>query len=117
MMDAEELRDRLAEIAEKTMGADAINPFACWVGDAAEERRIGDDIGSGRGAWVTARRTARLGLEALDAGNIEGAKEFLLIATDFYIDALESRIEPRDIAFLSNSAQRRGRRKKNQERN
>ena len=84
-----------------------------WVGDVADERRVKDDIKAGRLAWRSrASDRPEWGYKALPTGNLALAKELLVDRDGLVHRALESRIEPKDMAFLSNSAQRRGRQKK-----
>ena len=108
----DEIRRRLTTIIAKTKGAENVEVPAWWGDERADEQRVMDDLRSGRLAWRDAQRTARWGLEALVGGETERAEEYLSIATDWYIKALESRIEPSDLDFLSRSARRRGRPKK-----
>ncbi|WMS43445.1 hypothetical protein RDV64_03305 [Acuticoccus sp. MNP-M23] len=111
MMDAEETERRLKRLLVRTQGADNVKGPAWWGEGNADERRALDDLHTGRLAWREARRTAKRGLEELTVGKVELAADLWFIANDFYIDALESRIEPKDVVFLSSSAKRRGRRK------
>ena len=108
-MDADSIRDRLTRIAVFTAASSGVNALGYWLGDVAEERRIEDDLGSGRADWKGAHRAAKLGVESLDAGNLKAAEEFAWIAVEYLLAALNSRIEPADLKFLSNSAARRGR--------
>lgn len=108
-MDAETMRRRLEKIARATVQAQSVDAVGFWVGDKAGERRAIDDLNAGRRAWLGAYRASQGGLQALAGGNLEMAELYVWQATDLFVDALWSRMEPADIDFLSNSASRRGR--------
>lgn len=108
-MDADALRRRLSGLARKTATATALGPFAYWDGDKAAERQVRDDFAAGRAHWRSAHSAAKLGLDALDKDDRQGASEFLWIATDFYISALERRIRQEDLQVLGKPAAKRGR--------
>lgn len=103
------LRDRLLTLIEKTKSAERLKAGGWWVGDVAGERRMRDDLVSGRVYWTNAHDHSRRGLESLDAGNRELALTYAWSATDFYVAALESRVRPADFAALGRSSERRGR--------
>lgn len=109
MKDEAELRRRLTKLLSKTADAGAILPPVHWVGDAAEERRIRDDSKFGRLNWRSAYNAAKLGINALEHGDINLATEFWEISQDFYVAALEARISETDKKRLSKSAEKRGR--------
>lgn len=111
-MDATVIRSRFDEIIAKTKGADRVAPAGWWGRAYADERRVIDDGRAGRHSWRGAHEHAKYGIAELEAGNLQAAEAFLWAATDLYIDALESRIEPKDRDRLSKSAQRRGRPRK-----
>jgi hypothetical protein len=116
-MDAEAMRRRLEKIAVATASAKSVDALGFWVGDQAGERRVLDDFHTGRRDWLGAYRSARAGIKALDAGDLEMAEIYVWQATDFFVGALWSRMEPSDVKFLSQSAQRRGRRSETDDRN
>lgn len=115
-MDADAMRRRLENISRATASSTRLEPAGFWVGDKAGERRTWDDFGAGRLAWRGAHRATQAGLKALDDGDLEMAEICVWQATDLFVDALWSRMEPADIEFLSNSAGRRGRPSKHSER-
>lgn len=108
------LRNRLEWIKNATAPSVGLAPTAYWEGDKAEERRVQDDMDSGRLSWSQAHDFALDGLRAIDAGNLEIAESLLWHATGYFIEAVWSRTTPADIAFLSNSAAQRGRSKTTQ---
>ncbi len=110
-MDEEQLKRRLSRIVARTEGAQNVAVPGWWGLGNADERRVMDDQRTGRLAWRAARRRAMIGLDAVRAGELEKAEVYLWCALDSYVEALESRIEPRDLEFLSNSARPRGRKK------
>lgn len=111
-MDAAQLKRRLERIVAKTTGAERVEVAAWWGNGNADERRVMDDLRSGRLAWHKAHEDAKEGLKAVEVGDLETAELRLWAATDLYTEALESRIEPGDTEFLSRSAGKRGRPKK-----
>jgi hypothetical protein len=114
MMEEDEIRRRIERLLHNTANAEGLPPGmnGFWVGDVADERRVMDNFAAGRSSWDAARSTAKLGLEAIDRGEVNLAEEFVLMATDFYIAALETRIRPSDLAVLGRSSQKRGRPRK-----
>ena len=117
MMGEDELRRRLTRMLEITAGATNVVPATYWVGDKAGERRVMDDLKFGRLNWRSANRTAAYALNMLNAGDLDEAQEIWVIANDYYVSALESRITPDDLEDLSTSAKNRGRQSVTAERN
>ena len=102
------LHRRLTRLLKKTASAASL-PAPSLPGDIAGDRRAYDDLAAGRLYWAAAYRNAQLGLEALAAGDMETAELHTLAATDSYIDALEARVRPSDVAALGRPSERRGR--------
>ncbi|WP_442753859.1 hypothetical protein ACNHKD_12745 [Methylocystis sp. JAN1] len=107
------IRSRLTNLLEKTASAENLSGGGYWVGDKAEERRVLDDWKTGRLSWKMVRRAAKLGLEALDNGDHEAALEFAWMSTSYYIEVLENRVRPSDLAELGRPAKKRGLKPKN----
>ena len=103
------IRRRLDRIMANTRTAAAIEPPAWWVGDTAGERKVHDDLDSGRLSWREAHRCALRGIAAIDGGDAETAEILVWAATDHYVAALEARVRPSDIANLGEPIARRGR--------
>src|SRR4051812_26652997 len=111
------IRERLVTIKAATQGADAIEAPGYWVGDKAGERRVLDDLKSGRLAWRKAHHLAQLGLEALDRGDRELAELARRQAESLAAGAEEARPKKKNRAALTTSAKRRGRPPHTQDRN
>jgi hypothetical protein len=108
-MDVDDLRAQLRHIFRSTMSAKALR-FPSWDdGDAAGRTQVFDDSRAGRLHWREAHRAASMGLDALDGGDHEGARDALLLAYRVYARALESRLTPSERADLGTPARRRGR--------
>jgi hypothetical protein len=111
-MDEAQIRRRLDRIVERTTTAKDLRDPGWWVGNQQGERRAYDDLEAGRLSWRTAHKNAVDGIAALDNNDLEMAELYLWSATDLYVDALEARVRPSDMAVLAKSAGKRGRPKK-----
>jgi hypothetical protein len=112
MISADGLRQLLEMFLKKTKGGASIAPPAYWGESNADERRVLDDLKSGRVSLRQAYMETKRGLEHLDQGDLESARTRYELAKSFYITALESLVRPSDLANLGRSAARRGRPKK-----
>jgi hypothetical protein len=101
------LRRRLTRIFQATAGA--ANPGGWWVGDVAGERQVKDNLAAGRLSWQAAHGFARNGIAALEAGNIDMARDYAWEATEHFISAVLTRVRPSELAVLNKPAARRGR--------
>ncbi len=112
--DDEPLRRRLTNLLEKTESAERLVP-GYWLGTAAAERQIVDDMRAGRLDWRGAHNAARAGLAALDEGDRDTALLGAWAATDLYVAALEAlvRTRPGLLKAFNRPAAPRGRPKKN----
>jgi hypothetical protein len=115
MISPDSLRELLVELREKTAGGALIAVPAWWGENNADERRVYDDLKSGRLHLRSAHNAAADGLEAVDRGDFDTAKWYYDIAKSFYIAALEARMRPSDLENLGRSAAPRGRPKKDRE--
>ena len=77
--------------------------------DAADRRRVLDDLRFGRLHWRQAREHAQRALAALDAGDLALAEVGLREAKGLAACALEARMQPKDYAELNGAAAPRGR--------
>jgi hypothetical protein len=111
MIGEDAVRYRLTSLKMKMEGAKKLGYAGFWVGDRAGERKVLDDLATGRLEWRSGYNAAVRGLESLDNGDAVGALAFAWIATGYYISAIERRIRPEELAELSRTSQRRGRRK------
>jgi hypothetical protein len=114
------IRERLVTIEAATAppkGEKGIEPPAFFVGDKAGARRVADDHASGRLAWRKAHQFAKIGLKALERGEVELATAAWRQAESMAAaaEARRSRKKPR--AALITSAKLRGRKKETEERN
>lgn len=103
---------RLMTLREKTDGGAQQRGGGYWVGDAAGERVVLDDLQAGRLHWWSAHDLATAGIEALEAGNRSEAETYAWAATDQYVAALEARLRPSDMGVLYRPAKKRGRPRK-----
>ncbi|WP_198162218.1 hypothetical protein [Methylosinus sp. R-45379] len=97
---------------KKTAGGASIAAPSWWGEGNADERRVRDDLESGRLHLRSAYRSAKRGLELVDQGDIESARTLYETAKSYYIDALEAQLRPSDLANLGRSAATRGRPRK-----
>jgi hypothetical protein len=125
-MNAEEqmralLRREIEAVLRATAGAtDA--PAGWWEGeegatDAADRRRVLDDLRFGRLHWRQAREHAQRALAALDAGDLALAEVGLREAKGLAACALEARMQPKDYADLNGAAGTRGAKERTADRN
>ena len=98
-----DLRGLLAEMPASTATA------GYWVVDAATEKRAQDNFNAGRLDWNMARRAIVLGLEAVAAGNLDVAEEFISIAESFQLSAFRRKMTRQQLADLTGNAGLRGR--------
>lgn len=104
-MEPEYLRDRLAQLIAATPETDVTVGF--WVGDKAGERRVSDNIRSGRVHWRAARHSALNGIEALDRGDLEGAELLLRNAEGLRAAAIEAQVTQSQFEALLRDAKPR----------
>ena len=107
MRTAAELEADLRGLLAETPRSDATAGF--WVGDAAETKRAQDNFDAGGLDWKQARRAIVLGLEAVAAGNLDAAEEFISIAESFQLSAFRRKMTRQQLADLSGNAGLRGR--------
>lgn len=112
----EAIRGRLQTLVGQINGVGSGATTGYWVGDAAAERQVQDDLESGRLFWSTALRRAESGLKALDNDNPDFALIYLLEAHQLAIDALGLRLsrvrDQEGLKLLAKPAKPRGRKKK-----
>jgi len=111
-MDENSLRSQLTLILKKTADGGKLSGGGFWVGDTAGERRVLDDLQSGRLQLHHANSSASGGLRALEQGDVEIAEAFLTNAIWLYIEALEKSVRPSDRLDLGKQTKRRGRHRK-----
>lgn len=93
MTEEEKLRRRFTRMIAKTATAATFRPAGWWDGDKADERQVRDDLAAGRVSLNQAYEDARSGLAALDAGDLEAARQHAWSATDHYVTSLELRLQ------------------------
>jgi hypothetical protein len=103
------LRSQLTTIKNKTASAEILKPGSWWVGDLAAQRQVRDNLAAGRLEFRGAWHSACYGLDALDEGDLDAAEIWLTNALWLYINVLEKRVRPDDVAMLARSIQKRGR--------
>jgi hypothetical protein len=103
------LRAQLTKLLHVTAGAAGLMPAAAWRGDKAGERRVRDDLASGRVSFRNAHQSAQRGLAALDRDELDLARAALDNGLWLLIDALMTRVRPEDRKTLGRPAKRRGR--------
>ena len=111
MLDPEFIGSQLDIIVRLTKGAEALEPPGGFFGNSvAKERRVLDDIKSGRIAWMKARHEALLGLMDLRTRrDSEAAQDRLCRAQAHVMFAWSGFIKERDMDTLVTSAALRGR--------
>jgi hypothetical protein len=78
-MDEESLRREIAVILAKTSAAKTLPVGGFWVGDKAGERRVFDDLASGRLTFRSARDLAEDALRSLDGGDADRAMLSIIV--------------------------------------
>jgi len=110
-MNEDYLLAKLVRLVTKSKGAEK-STGGFWVGDKAGERQVLDDLRAGR-LWLHSTYLhAQAGIEAIGEGDRETAELEAEVATDCYIEALETflqKVRPSDRPLLTKPAKRRGR--------